>query len=290
MPDIKKSKTQISGSKAPKEAKKNGETILLKDISAIQVILAGYAKQNAKFKIIDMAGDDGELPQTYIQDDVNDIDKDIPISEILHEKSKRNLYFLDARKIPNKLWGTMIDVTTNGCLPSSVQKPCWWCRHNFQTRPIGCPLRYNPHKTTGIEKERFDEKSKAAGLDCETNDFFETEGYFCSFPCCKAYILDQTTTVKYKDSAMLLTLLYVKIYGESSLTSNGRYKDSIFPCAPTWKILKDYGGHLTIGEFRSSFGRLEYEPTVNTRRPYMYCSSQYISEKKIKMFKGIKEN
>jgi hypothetical protein len=260
------------------KAKKKSTNVVLSDISAIQVILAGYAADLGS-KIIDMAGDDGDLPQTYIQDDEN-IDRDIPISEILHEKSKRSLYFLDSRKIPNKMWGTMIDVTSNGCLPLSVQKPCWWCRHNFQTRPIGCPIRYNPHKSTGIEKERFEEKTKAAGLDCETNDFFETEGYFCSFPCCKAYILDQQGNSKYKDSATLLTLLYLKIYGSSPT----------FPCAPTWKILKDYGGHLNISEFRSSFGRLEYEPTVNTRRPYMYSSSQYISEKKIKLFKGVKES
>lgn len=261
-----------------KSVVKKSTDVVLTDISAIQVILAGYAADLGS-KIIDMAGDDGDLPQTYIQDDAT-IDKDIPISEILHEKSKRNLYFLDSRKIPNKLWGTMFDVTSNGCLPVSVQKPCWWCRHNFQTRPIGCPLRYNPHKSSGIEKERFEEKSKAAGLDCETNDFFETEGYFCSFPCCKAYILDQQfANIKYKDSATLLTLLYFKIYGSTPT----------FPCAPTWKILKEYGGHLNISEFRCSFGRLEYEPTVNTRRPYMYCSSQYISERKIKLFKGVKE-
>jgi len=44
---------------------------------------------------------------------------------------------------------------------------------------------------------------------------------------------------------------------------------------------------LTILEFRATFGKIEYLETVNTRRPYMYCSSQYIAEKKIKMFRGV---
>lgn len=254
-------------------------TVIFKDISAIQTILAGYSSSRPTHrsnKVIELQNPDGDLPQTFIPGDDDVADRDIPITELLHEKSKRGFYFLDTRKTPNKFWGIMIDITANGPLPAAIKAPCWWCRHTFQTRPIGCPLRYNAHRITGVEKERFDEKAVAANIDSTTNDFFETEGCFCSFPCCKAFILDQRGSVKYKESAALLTLLFFKLFGVAP----------DFPCAPSWKILKEYGGHLSILEFRATFGKIEYLETVNTRRPYMYCSSQYISEKKIKMFRG----
>ena len=257
-----------------KKAPRTPTSFVLSDISAIQVILSGYAAQTKKILVEN--DDKDALPQTLI---TADEDADIPVVDLLHEKSKKAYYFLDTRKIQIKYWGNMLDVTSNGSLPSYTNKPCWWCRHLFKTRPIGCPLVYHPHKKEGVDKERFEEKLKAANISRDGNDFFETEGYFCSFPCCKAYILSQRNNMKYKDSAGLLSLLMYSIY---------RRRD-IIPAAPSWKLLKDYGGHLTIQEFRSSFGKLEYEETINTRRPYMFCSSQYISEKRLKLFRGVRE-
>lgn len=285
-------------------------TFVLKDISAIQTVLSTYAFRGGSGKLLSMDDEDGgddEIPQTLLSGGI-DVDMDIPIVDLLHEKSKRAYYFLDARKVQNKFWGIMIDATINGPLPGTTQKPCWWCRHKFNTRPIGCPLKYNTHKTSGVEKERFEEKLKAANLETSTNDFFETEGMFCSFPCCKAFILDQKGSVKYKESLTLLSILFSILFSTDKhpvgIFSLGRTKKKTltiknhpedvneeldFPAAPSWRLLKDYGGHLTIEEFRSTFGKLEYDLTVNTRRPYMYSSSQYVSEKKIKLFKGIRD-
>src|SRR5208282_3960299 len=122
---------------------------------------------------------------------------------------KRALYFLDTRKIQHKFWGIMIDVTENGPLPVTTSKPCWWCHHNFYTMPIGCPLRYHCNasvstNTSGalitgptLFQKRFEEKLISANYDITGgSDFFETEGYFCSFPCCKAYITYQKNSIK----------------------------------------------------------------------------------------------
>lgn len=257
----------------PNETKPSS-SFVLSDISAVQVILAGYIPK--KKKILVETNDTEELPQTLISADE---DSDIPVIDLLHEKSRKAYYFLDTRKIQIKYWGIMLDVTSNGVLPVSTNKPCWWCRHTFKTPPIGCPLIYHPHKTSGTDKERFEEKLKAANIPIDQNDFFETEGYFCSFPCCKAYILTQRSNIKYKDSAALLSLLLNVLY---------KRRDIIL-AAPSWKLLKEYGGHLTIQEFRSTFGKLEYDETINTRRPYMFCSSQYISEKRLKLFRGVRD-
>ena len=260
--------------KKPSAPRLSPTAFVLSGISAVQVILSGYAPK--KKKILVENDETDALPQTLIP---SDEDADIPVVDLLHEKSRKAYYFLDTRKIQIKYWGIMLDVTMNGVLPALTNKACWWDRHSFKTPPIGCPLVYHAHKTEGVDKERFEEKLKAANIPAGRNDFFETEGYFCSFPCCKAYILTQRNNMRYKDSAALLSMLLHTLY---------RRRD-IIPVAPSWKLLKEYGGHLSIQEFRSSFGKLEYEETINTRRPYMFCSSQYIAEKRLKLFRGVRE-
>ena len=248
-------------------------TFTLHDTPAIQILLSHYT--SAPKQLIALGDEKDNIPETILPTD----DNDIPINDLLYEKSKRVYYFLDPHKIQTKYWGNMIDVTINGPLPSSTNKPCWWDRHVFTTTPIGCPLRYHPNKKDGLEKERFEKNMKSANINVDSNNFFETEGYFCSFPCCHAYILSQRNSVKYKDSAVLLSRMFEIFHG---IKAN-------YPTAPSWKILKEYGGHLTVQEYRATFGKLEYVSTVNVRRPYMFSSSQYLAEKRIKMFRGVKD-
>jgi hypothetical protein len=194
----------------------------------------------------------------------------------------------------NKLWCNMVDVLNNGPLPSSTNKPCWWCRHTFYTRPIGCPLKYIHDKPPGLERDRIVEKFEKADLPTDGKvDFFETEGYFCSLPCCKGYILDQKGYIRYKESLGLLYMMCKILYGSNWKTTatviedDGKAASEDIPAAPSWKLLKEYGGHLSIQEFRASFGKFKYDESVCTRRPYLFCSSQYIFEKKIKLFRGV---
>lgn len=252
---------------------KQKNILTLKNFSGVQAILAGYVESSST-KILNIETEN-DMPQTIIGDEENE---ETPISDLLHEKSKRCYYFLDKKK-QTKYWRIMYDLTLSGPLPQTTNKNCWWCRSKFQTIPIGCPIKYNNHKDSSIEKERFEQKRKAKGVsvpDTGDTDFFETIGIFCSFPCCKAYILEQKNLGKYSESLTLLTLLFKKIFA-------GVEPD--FPIAPSWKLLKEYGGHLTIQEFRQTFGIFEYVNTVNFRRHYMYNTSEYIEEKKIKLFK-----
>jgi hypothetical protein len=205
--------------------------------------------------------------------------EDIAIGNLLHEKSKkskRSIMFLDPHRCKVKFWETMIDLTSNGPLPRYTNNPCWWCRNKFSTHPIGCPIRYNYQKNTGLDKERIEERMEDLNLPLDQgNDFFETEGVFCTFPCVKAYIIDQISRTKspnYRKALTLLTLLYLKLMGSL---------DPI-PTAGTWKLTSEWGGHMSPLEFRSSNGVLEYIETVNTKRPYMFCSSNLIKEKRLK--------
>ena len=239
---------------------------------------------------IDMGGGEG-IHQTIV-DFTPQEEEEVNMSALTHDKSKRAMWFLDAHKTKAKYWVSMIDVTqcegsgvtegsrnSNteggiiGSLPSHTSKPCWWCRHTFATKVLGCPIKYNPCKLNSVERTRVEQKFRKSKLSTTALDFFETEGMFCSFPCVKAYILSQNLNSRYKESTTLLSLLYIKLTG-STITH--------IPPSPSWKVLVEYGGHLTIKEYRATFGKLEYTETVSVRRPYMFCSSKYIEERRIK--------
>ncbi len=247
-------------------------SFVLTNVSAVKTILSQYVKNKKKIKEFE---DDEKLQLTSVS-----IEDDIPISDILHEKSKRAYYFLDTRKDQNKIWPNMIDVTLAGPLPASTTKLCWWDRHPFQTKPVGCPLRHTSAKLPLLNQvvdtaSGGDSRSVKINKKDDPKEIYETEGYFCSFPCCKAYIISRKSETKYKESLSLLTMMFMSFYD----------KIEYIPPAHTWKILKDYGGHLTIQEYRSSIGRLEYEETVNYKRSIVLSNAQYVLEKKQKILK-----
>lgn len=249
---------------------------------------------------VDLGGGEG-IHQTIV-DFTPSQEEEVNMNALTHDKSKRAMWFLDSHKTKAKYWVSMIDVTQSeastegrcdggisrggeggiiGSLPSHTSNPCWWCRHTFATKVLGCPVKYNPCKLNSashpllhsVERARVEQKFRKSKLPTTSLDFFETEGVFCSFPCIKAYILSQNLNSRYKESNTLLSLLYLKLTGNSI---------SHIPPAPSWKILIEYGGHLTIKEYRATFGKLEYTESVSVRRPYMFCSSKYIEERRIK--------
>jgi len=200
--------------------------------------------------------------------------EDYTTLELLHEKTKGSYMFIDSHKHKIKNWVNMWDFQQNQSIPRYTTKKCWWHKDTFNTHPIGCPVLYRPNITHGEKKIAFDKKMEENNITCETNDYFETEGIFCSFPCVKSYIMEmckKNSGNKYHESCTLLTLLYYKIFGTII----------DIPPAGTWKVLKDWGGHLTNDEYIQTLGKLTYKETTNIRRPYMYCSSAYIKEMRI---------
>ncbi len=166
----------------------------------------------------------------------------------------------------------MKDFYENNILPLYTNISCWWCSHAFLTRPLGCPLKfYGEHECKWVA-DYMQNYMKHNNLNFENLDFFETEGIFCSFSCILSYILDKGMHSKYKNSISYLYLLRQKIYNSS--TDMGEIKKS-----PPWKMLKKFGGSLNIKEFRNST-HSEYTETINTKRPFMLISSQYIEKEK----------
>lgn len=166
---------------------------------------------------------------------------------------------------------TMVDSVTNQRL---ARLNCYWCRHPFDTEPIGCPLQYksdqlvqtHTSEITGeqyhvgrlISEHEYDQYSAVPRKD-ETyiaRQYYITEGCFCSFNCCMAYIEEHHEDVRYVCSKSLLIRMHSKFYTH---TKPGH----IHP-APSWQLLTAYGGFMTIEEFRQSFCRYQYTDTHRT--------------------------
>lgn len=124
-----------------------------------------------------------------------------------------------------KAYSCFKDEHSNGEVPKFTDIKCWWCRSGISTniRPLGMPIKYN-----------------------KENNFFDTEGIFCSFNCMCSYLHENTNVSQYKDSNSLIYFMYKCIFNEYPYKMNIRK-------APSWKLLKDYGGSLSIEEFRTMF-------------------------------------
>ena len=101
-------------------------------------------------------------------------------------------------------------------LTSTNPSKCWWCSYNCDII-VELPEHY-------------------------FNNMFYTNGKFCSYNCAMAYNIDLNDENISKRNS-LLYLHYKKTYNTSCI---------ITP-SPSWKILKDFGGSVTIDDFRSNF-------------------------------------
>jgi len=97
----------------------------------------------------------------------------------------------------------------------SKETKCWWCKNCFDSESVTLPEYYLDGK-------------------------FFCHGHFCSYNCAHSYNLDINDNFWKKNS--LLHLLYYKTYN-SNVT--------ITP-APHWTSLIEFGGNLTIKEFRKN--------------------------------------
>jgi hypothetical protein len=104
--------------------------------------------------------------------------------------------------------------TINEC--SNNLTKCWWCKNCFDTPEINLPENY-------------------------FNSKFLCSGIFCSYNCALSYNIDLNDEKVWKRKS-LLNLLYRKTYDN---------EEDIIP-APSWKVLKEFGGDITIDEFRSN--------------------------------------
>lgn len=221
-----------------------------------------------------------------------EIDDNIPVNttkidnlEIFKKTTEKVISFLDESKKIKKCFVSSIDFDKKGYYK------CYWDKNLIPENvyPIGCPIKFISNRAikcyqSEINKERYTISEQVSDerytmLSEEDNDklilqkkgFYETTGIFCSFNCCLAFI-DSVEIRKeslYRNSASLLAKMYNDI--------NEQDYSELLP-APDWRLLIDFGGHLTIEQFRESFNKVEY-----FNKGFISCVSLgYLFEDKLK--------
>jgi|UniRef100_A0A6C0J220 hypothetical protein len=202
------------------------------------------------------------------QDNETKFNNTTKLSDLSKERGTPDIIsFLDEAKRPHHCQLSMIDFNTRMDI-SLLRYNCFWCRHPLDSMPIGCPIRYIPNQAqksyySQISRDNYAIKeniteSKCSKLETDENNdsidinkagYYETDGVFCSFNCCKAYILDNKHNHLYNLSNTLLIKMYNKVMNA---------KNKSIAAAPHWRILEQYGGELNIIKFRESFNKIDY--------------------------------
>ena len=211
-----------------------------------------------------------------IVSNINTLDACVPqnTTKISDLSSVRNtpeiISFIDEAKKTHKCSISMIDFNTKKEFFHDHIYDCFWCRNSIPETitVIGCPIKYIPTQAvktyySEISNDKYTIKenitskrqksindTKDSKLTLINKNYYLTDGIFCSFNCCMAYIEDNKHNSLYDISEMLLLKLYHDIYPTKVVCIDE---------APHWRKLKEYGGDLTIEQFRDSFNKIEYQ-------------------------------
>lgn len=189
--------------------------------------------------------------------------KQTPICDIIGKVEGEFVKFLNDSRRSGKYVLTMFDKNVSRTLGDTCAERCWWCHHTFDTRPVGCPVRYIPSQTTkkvqayeiSENLNSFEEVMHSHNMTRES--YFETDGIFCSYECCLAYIYDNKHNPVYAQSKHLLRMMRI--------VETGDVNSGDISSAPSWRMLREYGGTLSIENFRRSFANAEYNEVCTVR-------------------------
>lgn len=256
----KKSGEKKVVTKKPRKQRKSKYTFTLENIDIYNLF---------KTYSIPYIDDEKELLSNNNRDEKENITS---LSELSIEKGTPEIVsFLDETKRLRHCNISMIDYSS-GKDVNLLRYNCFWCKHPFDTQPIGCPIKYIPSKAVktmyshtsrdtyiiyeNITTNKRLQLNETDKLKLDKKEKYDSDGVFCSFNCCKEWIDDHTHIAMYDRSDTLLTKIYNKIH-------NTKIKS--LPGAPHWRQLKEYGGNLNILEFRKGFNKVEYSQHGNMK-------------------------
>lgn len=215
-------------------------------------------KINEKYGLYSLQNDTIPENSTTI-DDLNIIKKTPEVVSFLDESKK------------NRLCSVSMIFFKNKSLDKNTVYKCFWDKHDIPSNiyPIGCPIKYVPSRVSKtyfseLSRENYTiseqvtknkkedlKKSGDSRIKIKGKDHYQTDGIFCSFNCCLAFLesSENINNTIYRYSKSLLYQMYGDVNGEDNL--------EIIP-APHWRTLKSFGGNLSINEFRDSFNKILY--------------------------------
>jgi hypothetical protein len=154
-------------------------------------------------------------------------------------------------------------------LPDTTSIPCLYCTEPFTNQPLGIPIEYlysytvntierdgikSSYNTSILTKTQM-EKAQKNNDTIVYQDYFLVDGNFCSFPCIIAYLARHEQYYDIKEVKLLLKKMHKMLYST----------DLTCVSAPNIRLLKKFGGHLSIKEFRQDYG--QYKLAVNRTNP-----------------------
>lgn len=198
-------------------------------------------------------------------DEKNQIKNTTRLVELNNKGTPDIISFLDESKRLHRCQISMIDFQSKMDI-NLLRYHCYWCRHPFDTQPIGCPIRYVSSQAEKKYHSQISQDVYTIKESITTNkrnilteneqmcikigEYYETDGVFCSFNCCQAWINDNKHNRLYDKSNNLLSKMYNTMMNTKNVV--------IIP-APHWRILEQYGGHVNIMSFRDGFNKVDYK-------------------------------
>lgn len=201
---------------------------------------------------------------------------------VLEEHKQANVFYDESEK--NDTVMAMEDYSSKGFLPAHTDLLCFWCRHEIDHSPIGCPIKWVNHiieknYKSSLTKDEYNMKENISekkllkviqdhpsqiSITVQHKAYFQTDGVFCSFNCILAFIQENRHNHIYKDSLSLVYHLYERLIGSPIQDQTPFYP------SPHWRLLRIFGGPYTIQEFREKFNRVCYTylfTTENSMKP-----------------------
>jgi hypothetical protein len=231
----------------------------------------------------------GLCSDLIVPDDQDD-ENTTKLSELNHEHQTPKIYpFLDGTKKLHNCHVSIIDFYS-GMKTTFLRYNCYWDRHPFDTKTIGCPLLYIPNQVektywSCISKDKYTIRESITRrrlallkkintkISATLKDCYISDGAFCSFNCCQAWIDDlKHHDPQYEFSGNLLSDIYNEMMGT---------KNAIITPAHHWRTLEPYGGNTTIIKFRDGFDTVSYEEHGTTVKLPKFISIGTLYEEKL---------
>jgi hypothetical protein len=164
----------------------------------------------------------------------------------------------------------MKDHETKNTVPKKTTIVCLNDQDPFTTEPFGLPIKYYPsilefksgeyinkQPITKSERIKYQETLKQEIKDKKIltgkeqkliiNEYYDTDGIFCSFGCMLCYFYKNSNNPLYKNSLSLIRQLIKDVCLRDGLPIPVRNIHS----APNVRLLRKNGGPLTIEEYRN---------------------------------------
>jgi hypothetical protein len=227
------------------------------------------SKKGKSFKVI--VEDPYEVERKFGINQVNPEHAKTKLLDLFDNK-KSHITLVNSTKKSSDCEISVVDFKTKEVRKKNTLYHCFWCKHEIETDLIiGCPIKYmhnqliknikndvnaeiysireNTYETTDSSVKALNTKN--INCEFERKNYYVVDGAFCSFECTLAFIRDNSKNDFYANSEMLLYKMYLDIHEEFDITIN--QVPDLISCAPHWRLLKIFGGNLSIESFRSSF-------------------------------------